>query len=185
MTDNEKREFDENIRAKRVADTRRREEALLLEKGQNLNFQIGKERSVKDGEMESMINDAWKVLYQNLIEESLQIKDSDLGESIKAGIKLCKVMKGFRIAASAHVKDIIDELALPVELRFHERHCTYYYGNNETTKPTTEGELPTKLFFSGESFEVTVAVPQQVEAGLSLRSHGLEILVVEDEQVIF
>ena len=185
MTLAEQKLLDEKIKEKRKADAQRKEESLLLEKGQKNLFHIGKDKAVKDIEKESMLDDAWKILYQNLIEESILVRDNGIEDSIKSAIKLSKVIEGFRMSASKHLREIIDELSLPPELRLHEHQCTRYYGNSDTVRPANSpDELPTKLVYTDDKYDVTISVPQQIEAGLSLRSHGLEMLVVEDETVL-
>ena len=160
---------------------KRKAEALEIEKGRKLetNQIIQNELEKKNN-----IEDAWKYLFQTLMEDCISLNDKDVMALLDATVKVFKLIKEFRQAASTHVKEIVDELSLPVELRGHEQYCTRYYGGSLASKPSSGShEVPSLLVYNSPRYTVKIGLSRTIDASVLLGPKGLDVEVVEDDIV--
>lgn len=172
MTAEEKKIFELSLEEKRNLDRKRKDESFLLEKGQDLKFNFGKKLLENEQQSEQLVDDAWKILFQNLVEQSILLKNSDIKFVVNTGIKLFKVLNEFNKVARAHAKSIIEELCLPNQFRLHQEIPNY------------DHEPITKMTFSDQRYRVTISLSHEIEAGLDAKKNGLTSKLIEDEAVV-
>lgn len=178
---NPERIAEEKLAIARREENRRKEEALLIEKGVAVN----KKTNIEEQKEKSLLEVAWKYLFQHLFEECISHNTKDNPNLIDSTFRLFKMIKEFRAAAIEHVKEIINEFSLPLKLRIHEQYCTRFYGPTLKEKSLQEAgrEIPSLLVFRDPRYTVQMAVPQIVGKVAILISKGLEDEVIDDDIV--
>lgn len=180
MFDAEKRAEELSALVKRE-ELRRREEALLLEKGVNLN----KESELQQEEEKSLLENGWKYLFQHLFEDCISQNSKENPSLVECSLRLLKLLKEYKRTTERHVKEIIDELSLPAILRHHEQSCIRLYGNDLVQKNPIDAakEIPSMLVYQNPKYTVKIAVSKSVNGIQILREKGLDPQAIDDDMV--
>ena len=177
MTEADQIEKEKHEKKMKELERRRKEEALLLEK--KLKSVDDKVRDSKKMELKkALLEDSWKINYQELILEYILLsgKKNDL-KIVENGLKLFQFISEFKRYAVEHVKNLIDELCLPPSLRANS-----YIPKNMLPPSTPEGMgIPSILQFYGEKYNVLVAVPE--ERRLVGQGENITAPIVDDGSV--
>jgi hypothetical protein len=161
---------------------RRKEEALLIEKGTIVKVLT----EVRHEDKKRALEDGWKYLFQHLFEDCIAQNTKDNPMLLETTVRMIKMLKEFRTAAEAHVKQIIDELPLAKSLRASANdECKSFYGSNLTPTPSNgnKKEVPTMMTITNENYSVKIGISKSVDGGLMLMSKGLDTEVIEDDMV--